>query len=374
MPQAIFSWQNPPQRSDTIKHVKEIVMQQKVARYASRIALTLLFLLPGIRDSPAQESAPRILEVDRLGTTPYKTLAEAARVVQPGDTIRVKPNTGPYREELWIKASGTEQKPIVFDGGNNVITGFEPLTTWQEKDGVVTCPLKTFPCVLVYKGERLVQDTTGQYTKYVQINAAKDTLTLLPGAEKTGWEVSTRAFAVHIVNVSHQVYRNVRASGSTNDGFNLHGTGTGLAFENIEGFHNLDEGFSTHDGIISTVRKAKFWGNDNGIANSYLSKDILSSTFIDTDVYDNLGFGLILHDCSGKLKNVRIWHNGLRQLIFNNAAIDCENVSVYAPKHKTRQYVTYTESKDTTKMITYAVGQTAITGTPPTVIETSEAP
>ena len=353
-------------------------MHLKAAGYVVPIALALCFGFRGGQDRPAQNTVstvPRVLDVDRLGSTPYKTLAAAAKIVQPGDTIRVKPNTGPYREELWIRVSGTAQKPIVFDGGNNVITGFEPMTNWQENNGVVTCHLKTFPCVLAYKGERLVQDAaTGQFTTYATINAAKDTLTLRSGTDKSGWEVSARSFAVAVSNASHHIYRNVRASGSLNDGFNLHGTGTDLVFEKIEGFQNLDEGFSTHDSIVSTVRGAKFWQNDNGIANSYVSKETVSSTFVDTYVYDNLGFGLVLHDCAGKLKNVRIWHNGLRQLIFNNVVVNCDKVFVYPPKHTSRQVVSYTDSKDTVKMITYSAGQTTVTGTQPKIISDSDAP
>lgn len=322
----------------------------------------------------AESDGPRVLVVDRLGSTPYRTIASIAKVVRPGDTVRLKPDTGPYREMLALKVSGTKEQPITFDGGNNVITAFDPITDWQEKDGVISCSLKTFPCVIVYKGERLVQDAvTGKFTKYADLNEAKNTLTLRPGVDKAGWEISRRNIAVGVSDVSHHIYRNVRASGSTNDGFNLHGTGTNLVFENIEGFQNLDEGFSSHDGIECTIRGGKFWGNDNGIANSFHSKDVVSNHISDTDCWNNLGFGLNLHDCSAVLKNVRIWNNGARQLIFNSAVIDCDNVMVYTPKFTTRQLRSYTDSRDTVKMAAYSAGETTVTGKPPKV-ETADAP
>ncbi len=317
------------------------------------------------------------LVVDRGGSTPYKTLAAAAASVQPGDTIRVKPDSGPYREPLWIKTSGTADKPIVFDGGGNAITAFDPLTAWEVHDGVTTCHISNFPCVITYKGERLRQDyATGQFTKYADLNAAQDTLTLRPGSDTAGWEISKRAFAVHIANVSHHIYRNVRATGSTNDGFNLHGNGTDLVFENVEGFNNFDEGFSTHDSIQSVVRNSKFYWNDNGIANSYVDKVTVSTTLINVDLHDNLGFGLVLHDCAAKLDNVRIWNSGVRQVNFMNAVIDCNKVNIYTPPYSLRPWRSYTESKLSNvkaPATPYLNVATQITGTPP-VVETASAP
>jgi hypothetical protein len=336
----------------------------------------MVALTAPVTAAPDAAPAHRVLEVDRTGSGPYKTLTSAASIAQPGDTIKVKPNTGPYREILRIMASGTADAPIIFDGGGNVITGFEPLTAWEEHDGVTSCKIK-FPCVITYKGERLRQDfTTGQFTKYADLNDAKDTLTLRAGVSKEGWEVSTRAFAVLINNVSHQIYRNVRASGSTNDGFNLHGASTDLVFENIEGFNNFDEGFSSHDSIQSIVRGGKFWGNDNGIANSYVDKDTVSTTLENVDLYDNLGFGLVLHDCNAKLDSVRAWNNAVRQMTLSNANMACTNVIAYTPTFTKRIWQSYTESKMSSlngPSAPYIATQVSFTGTPP-VLEKAAAP
>ncbi len=332
------------------------------------------------QSSDTAASGPRDYEVDRLGQGPYKTLASVAKLAQPGDTIRIKPGTGLYREMLMVRNSGTEAQPIVIDGGGNVITGFDEVkkSDWEERNGLSSFRLKVFPCVIAYKGERLVQDardtTTKLFTKYATLNDAKDRVTLLPNVSKDGWEVSARMSVVQINDVSHHIYRNIKASGGGNDGFNLHGVGTGLVFENIEGYHNLDEGYSSHDGIISTIRHGKFWGNDNGIANSYTPKggnsfSALSTIVEDTDVYDNLGFGINLHDCSASLKNVRIWHNGMRQLIFNKVQATCENVTVYTPKYAARQWLSYKDSMNTVKMVAYSAGETELKGPPPTVLE-----
>lgn len=300
------------------------------------------------------------LIVNRTGGAEFKTLAAAAQAARPGDTIRVQPDSGPYRETLFIRTSGTAEAPIVFDGGGNLITGFEPLTAWTTVGQETTCRLPVpFPAVLTYHGERLVQDpATGQFTRYARLNEAKDTLTLLPGVGTDGWEISTRMAVVQILNTSYQTYRNVRASGSRNDGFNLHGTGTNLVFENIEGFQNLDEGFSAHDEITCEVHGAKFWGNDNGVGNVAHS----DTKFTQVDTWGNLGFGFWLSDCRASTKSVRSWGNGAGQVILRNATVNIEDVQAFTPVSATRPWVSYQESRATTACQGYSEKGSQITG------------
>jgi hypothetical protein len=313
----------------------------------------------GLRPTPPPR-APRVLEVDRGGGAEFKTIAAAIKVIQPGDTISLKANSGPYREILYIPVSGTAQAPITVEGNGNVVTGFEPLTDWNTKNGVTTCSLPSFPCVLSYKGERLVQDAaTRQFTKFATINEEKDRITLQPGVSTEGWEISRRAFAVQITNTSYQTFRNIRASGSANDGFNLHGTGQSLVFENIEGFHNLDEGFSSHDDIKSEIRGAKFWGNDNGLANVGQSQTRLAHI----DVWENLGHGLWLNDCKGDTKDVRSWGNGAEQIIFRNATVTLDNVQAFTPASSARPWISYQESAPTLLSKPYSERNSQLTGT-----------
>ena len=309
------------------------------------------------------QNAGRVLEVERGG--PYKTLKEAAVAARPGDTIRLKPDSGPYREELFIPTSGTEAAPITFDGGGNLITGFETLSGWTQENGVWSCRLPVpFPCVLTYRGERLLQDfKTGQFAKYATLSEAKDAITLLPGVAPTDWEISTRRAAVRITNTSHQIYKNVRASGSLNDGFNLHGTGTNLIFENIEGFHNLDEGFSSHDKMASVIRGGKFWGNDNGIGNVASSQTVAE----DIDCWDNLGWGLWVQDCDMDMKRVRVWGNGVAQLLFTKARVTCEDVTVFTPTFTTRPWLSYMESKTANFSKPFPSHASTVNGTMPIV-------
>lgn len=305
---------------------------------------------------------PRILEVDQRGGADYESIAAAVQDLGPGDTLRLVPGSGPYREPLFVATSGTESAPIIIEGNNELVTGFSPLTGFYEENGVQVCDLPTaFPCVLTYQGERLRQDAaTGQFTKYARLSADQLRLELLPGTDTNGWEVSTRYFVVRIENVSNHIYRNIKASGALNDGVNLHGTGSGLVFENIEGYHNLDEGFSAHDNIQCEIYNGSFHGNDNGIAN------IASSIMLAEDVslYDNLGWGIWLNQCGGNLTRVRAWSNGISQVIFGtDAQVSLTDCTVKDPNWTERQWITYKESANVSDPSAYIVSSTAtVTG------------
>lgn len=341
--------------------------------FSHRAALGLVIsLLVSATHAPAAE--PRTLRVDARGGADYRTLAEAARAARPGDSIVVAPGSGPYREELYIPQSGSPDAPIIFDGGGETITGLEPIT-FSEQDGAQSCDLKPLfdrfrsvqqfhrepsgwvndnvapsstipplPTVLVYRGERLRQDAaTGQLTRYATLSPDGSRLTLLPGTSPDGWELASRPFAVRISDTSHQIYRNLKASGSLNDGINAHGTGEGLIFEQIEAFQNLDEGFSSHDHIVSEIRGGRFWENDNGIVNATSSSTRIS----DVDIFSNLGIGFgLLGDASAQLDHVRIWENGISQFsLESRSRVECRDVTIYPPTWTTRQWISTQETR-----------------------------
>ncbi|MFA5688510.1 MAG: right-handed parallel beta-helix repeat-containing protein [Kiritimatiellales bacterium] len=302
---------------------------------------------------------PRILKVDRRGGTPYATVAAAAAAVEPGDTLFLVPGSGPYREPLFIRTSGTAEKPVIIEGNNELVTGFDLLTGFRAENGVMVCDLPVeFPCVLAYQGERLRQSAeTGQFTKYAVLSADQKRIGLLPGVETNGWEVSARRFAVQILNVSHHVYRNLKASGSQNDGFNLHGTGDNVLFENIEGFQNLDEGFSAHDNYQCEIRNGAFFDNDNGIANMD-SNVVMKAENI--TIYDNLGNGLWLRSGVGDLKQVKVWNNGITQIYFDtDATVQVTDCLLIEPAWSNRVWISYMETRNDTAVMPLRIKSTA---------------
>jgi hypothetical protein len=287
----------------------------------------------------------RDLLVDARGGTDYRTLASASAVAQPGDTLIIAKGSGPYRETLYIKQSGTAEAPIVVDGNGETITALVPVVF--QKDGetwTARLPLP-FPCVIMHNGERVLQDPAAPSDTFLaplRLREDKRTVELLPGASPEGWEASARDCPVRISNSSWQTFRNIVVTGGTNDGFNLHGDGKGLRFENITGCNNMDEGFSAHDTIFCEIDGGEFWGNDNGIANA----PVCVMTARNIRIHDNLGWGLVFNGASfAYLSDVQVWGNGMAQIIFAApSAGSCERVVAWAPTWPTRPWRSYTES------------------------------
>ncbi len=325
-------------------------------------ALTATILLTALLTSSAGAA---ILRVDRRGGADFTSLRAAGEAAKPGDTIEIAKGSGPYREALHVQRSGTETEPIVIEGNGELITGFEPLRGFKEENGQWVCDLpRKFPCVITYQGERLVvSPKTNQPTRHATFDAGRTRLVLLPGVKPAGWEISSRGFAVRIHNASHHIYRNIRASGSLNDGFNLHGEGAGLVFENIEGFNNLDEGFSAHDMIRCRVKGGRFWGNDNGLAN--INDSQMDAEGI--DVFANLGFGFFLTKCSAKVDGLRAWDNGITQIYIGSGCnVIFKNSTAYRPAWTDRQLESYFESKQSKVSAPVRINPGKIDGKPAT--------
>lgn len=328
--------------------------------------------LPAILVWGGEPPAGRELLVDKRGGAPYTSLRAAVAAVKAGDTIKIAPGSGPYREPLFIKVSGEPGRPITVDGSGETVTGFEPLKGFQKsgdawvldlkavlerlprvqgfvkKDGQWTSnnprvTLPVIPGVLAYRGERIRQDAqSGQLTKYATYSPETGLLTLLPGVEPESWEISSREPVIQINNVSHHIYRNLRASGSLNDGVNLHGAGEDLVFENIEGFQNIDEGFSAHDDIHCEIRGGSFWANDNGIANA----PKCSMKASNVKVHDNSGWGFSFGgETTTDLIDCEAWGNGVTQLQVNARAVfTSRGLKVFEPEWQSKPWLSYQES------------------------------
>ncbi len=282
--------------------------------------------------------AGRVVAVDPGSEDAYATLSEAAAELKPGDTLWIAPGSGPYREALRIHVSGTVDKPIMIEGNGNEITGFDPLTF---HDGQATPPV-AYPFVLRFEGKRVRETAAGEFEFGVYFDLEASLLILKPGTPESGWEISTRDSVVALKDVSHHHYRELIATGSRNDGFNLHGSGEGLIFEQITGSHNLDEGFSAHGTIQCEIRGGLFFQNDNGLLNT----DRTSIRIENADVYKNLGIGLgFSAQARVEMINVRTWENGIVQLLLrSDVQATCRQLHVYDNPHKTKPWLTYKES------------------------------
>lgn len=286
------------------------------------------------------------VSVDPRDPNAYQTLREAVAKLKAGDILWLAPGSGPYREELCIRTSGTKEAPIVIEGNGNEITGFDPLTF---QDGTAQ-PSIEYPFVLRHHGQRVPEETAGRFGQSVTYDASNKRLTLAPGAPSDGWEISTRKFAVRIQDVSHHTYRDLIASGSQNDGFNLHGSGNHLLFEKITGRQNLDEGFSAHDTIHSEIRSGLFFENDNGMLSGQKTVTRMEAV----DLWDNLGLGLGFNgEATVEARDTRVWGNGMNQLLLRaGVTASFVNVRIYTNPFATRLWLTYKESARLSKPVT----------------------
>jgi hypothetical protein len=314
----------------------------------------------------ANAPSGRWLQIDPRNPDAYPTLAAAARQALPGDTLWIAPGSGPYREELFLPRSGTVGSPITVEGNGNEITGFDPIvfsaaSPDSPRSAVVQTPP---PFVLRHHGIRLREDpNTGNFiaptsTSAITYDPATRVLTLAPGASPDDWEISSRVFVVRIENTSHHHYRNIVATGALNDGFNLHGRGEELVFENITACHNLDEGFSAHGDISCEINGARLFGNDNGLVNIQRSRTLLR----DVRIWDNLGIGLELHhEATISADNLVVWGNGLRQfsLIGPDTSVTGTGILIHRNHHATRPWLTHKESAKQTSPPATLVGDSS---------------
>lgn len=304
-------------------------------------------------------AAARELIVDQRGGAHHLSIAAAVAELRPGDTLMLAKGSGPYREELYIPSLGKPDAPITVEGNDEVVTGFDPLTGFREENGRLVCDLPVkYPLVLTYRGERLRESAaTKNFTTFARLSDDRTRLTLESGVSSNGWEYSVRGFVVRVQNVSHHVYQNLKVSGSRNDGFNLHGTGSNLLFQNIEGFNNFDEGFSSHDNMVSEIRGGSFYGNDNGIGNVASS----ATTAGDIQIHDNLGYGLWMANCTGTFSDLRSWNNGMDQIcVVGTSVVDVTNCTAVTPAWTERRWITYNESKRRPAPVVYRKDSKAV--------------
>ncbi|WP_165452412.1 carboxypeptidase regulatory-like domain-containing protein [Paenibacillus thalictri] len=353
---------------------------------------------------PWQGSTPRILSVDRRGLTSGAYLSIAAAVnsspaLKPGDRIQLVPGSGPYRETVSIHASGTPGNPIVFEGNGELVTGFNTFQFTQEANGQWTYTLpapientttggnsNTFRHLVTYNGQRLMLDqrsgqNAGQFTSDYAVLSADGKKLVLNASKSSpteGWEISVRQNGIAVASpYAYQTYRNVRVSGAQNDGFNIHGTGKGLVFENIEGFHNFDEGYSAHDSTESSIDGGVFWGNDNGIYNQ--TSAALQFTAINVEAHSNIGAGFTSQAGNNYLNNVRVWDNGVSNVRLGGT-VATVNVVTYESRWNTRPWVGFQELQNYSlgvqlKPYTYSVyAPITYTGMAPTVVPASQLP
>lgn len=212
---------------------------------------------------------------------PFKSIAPALRLLQPGDTLVLTPMAEPYRESIPLKVHGTPQAPIVIDGGGATISGADPAPKqgWQEAGGVFSVAQPTEVKFLYGPGCRYEMSKTPEALQNEQWAWKEGKLYFKPAAGKTpadyDLQMSVRISGILTSGAGQIIVRNLTAIHFFNDGFNIHSGSAPLWFENIKGLWNGDEGFSCHENVEAFVRNGEFSNNywhgiaDVGIARTY---------------------------------------------------------------------------------------------------------
>ena len=267
--------------------------------------------------------------------TALRTLAKAAPLLQPGDTLSLAP--GLYHEALILRTSGTPTQPITIEGNGAVLSGRRPVPhdSWQPlPGGLFLSPNAVLvgasrPQVLDRHGNRI--DRPGAKPEQLLPGQAIWTpkgILYRPEPGHTPQQDSLHGFyllsGLAIINQSYLTVSNLICENFANDGFNVHGACRGLFFRNITARHNGDDGFSVHEDVQATVHGGHFHHNDFGIQDiniarsSYLGLLIEHNRIIGADFaggFHSLEDSLVRDNAKGQLRLVRNQadHIGIRR-------------------------------------------------------------
>jgi HEAT repeat protein len=238
-----------------------------------------------------------------------KTIAEAIKLAQPGDTIHLAP--GRYRESAAFHDKfGEPGRPITLDGHGATLDGSEPLkpADWEmvspglyrNRNLLAVNPANLGRWFFVFDGKmnhmgRTSKGPSKPLKKVEEIQVGE--WTYVPDApivrKSEGgrpWDARTLKGAFYIKidptktladyrieapirpngvslsgRCSHIVVRNVTSTHVHNDGFNIHGYSRDILFENVKAIDCGDDGVSAHDDCQIRINGLVSSGNSTGI-------------------------------------------------------------------------------------------------------------
>ncbi|QDT92565.1 hypothetical protein [Gimesia algae] len=270
---------------------------------------------------------------------PLKSIRQAIRIAEPGDTIHLLPIV--YHEYAgFYGKQGTPEKPITLDGHGATLEGSDPidLTRWQEvKPDLYRCE-NLMPTLndailqrwfflwngkMVHMG-RTAKGPSKDFKKPEDLQPGEWTFVkqTAPAGQTEPAEKSTRVTGAFYLKLSsgaqlseqnlrvpvrsagvqfggsgknhnaHLVIRNLTCTHPYNDGFNIHGHCEDVLFENIKAIECGDDGISAHETAEYRVDGFVSIGNSTGICDTGASRTSYNRVFI----RDCLGFDLFFLD------------------------------------------------------------------------------
>jgi hypothetical protein len=331
--------------ADGEKVLEEFMDQRKDRRLAEQAWKSLYVRLDNgaftemceNEDAEAFKKRPVFNRDIRVGDG-VKTIAEAIKLAQPGDTIHLAP--GRYRESAaFHDKSGEPGRPIILDGHGATLDGGEPLkpADWEmvspglyrNRNLLAVNPANLGRWFFVFDGKmnHMGRTSKGPSKPLKKVEElAPSEWTYVPDApivrKSEGgrpWDARTLKGAFYIKidpaktladcrieapirsngvsfsgRCSHIVVRNVTSTHVHNDGFNIHGYTRDILLENVKAIDCGDDGVSAHDDCHIRVNGLVSSGNSTGICdvgdsvshyNRVLIKDCLGHDlyFLDTN-------------------------------------------------------------------------------------------
>jgi len=251
-----------------------------------------------------------------------KTIRQAIKMAQPGDTIHLQPFV--YHDYAgFYGKKGAAGRPITLDGHGATLEGSDPLDVakWQEvSPGLFANDnlLRLDDAVIVrwfflWDGKMNLMGRTskGRKAPFKQPEALRPGewtfvedksrrkppspqifgtfyVKLPPGQKLADAHIAAplRSAGVQIAadaqggGAAHLVIKNITATHPYNDGFNIHGDCRDLVFQNIRALECGDDGISSHETAECRVDGFISMGNSTGIADAVAAHTSYNHVFI----------------------------------------------------------------------------------------------
>ena len=127
------------------------------------------------------------------------------------------------------------------------------------------------------------------------------------------------------VACSHITIRNITAKHAANDGFNIHGSWTGIRLENVRAISNADEGISAHDDVEMEVIGAEVSWNGSA-AGGVADVNRSVTRYRNCEVHHNLGAAFYFSGRSHTVSDTTIHHQSKDFIIHQGSAFRSDRV------------------------------------------------
>lgn len=249
---------------------------------------------------------------------PFKSLQKGIGAAKQGDVIQLHPRGAVYRQS----GSFGHRSGITIEGNGVTLDGADPLPEdgWEQigknlyRRQMKRTPLDRHLLIIGGVMQRMQRTQSRNSPDFPPSSELK------PGQfcfenidDKQGWlyvcgstknlQWSTRVNGIATGGPCQRlIVRNLSARNFLNDGFNVHGDGRQLKFQNIHGYDCFDEGFSAHETAECEIDGGKFYGNENGIADVNSSE----TTYRNCQFYGNVNVDVLLIGKSHRLIDCEI--------------------------------------------------------------------